>query len=264
MKYAFAYDQDEKYLDEIDEIIVEYKPTDKTIESFVQLHKNKTIVFIVNNYAISDYILDICERNPNTKILINLEDCTEETLIAFQDRKIKYFFFTPATTWDMLIGIINDYKPCDVYVGGDLAFDIKDVHKYTQPLGVSIRVCPHIAQSSWHNSEDICKFFIRPEDLAFYEAYVDICEFIETDEEIYKGANLFHIYKYDKCWFGDLSVLIDHFNLEVNSNQLITGFAIPRLTCRKKCNKNNCRICFEAVEVANEMENKQFYFKQNK
>ena len=108
-----------------------------------------------------------------------------------------------------------------------------------------IRVFPNVAQCSTEYTNDLKKFFIRPEDLENYEPYVDVYEFYGDSNKL---LTYYQIYKYDKKWFGPLKDLIIGFNDEIDNKYIIPRFPERRIKCGKKCLKGvSCSMC-ETIE----------------
>ena len=67
-----------------------------------------------------------------------------------------------------------------MYITNEFAFNMIDISKVCYLNSTMIRVYPNIAQTSARKTstiDSLTKFFIRPEDVMFYEPYVDVFEF---------------------------------------------------------------------------------------
>lgn len=82
-----------------------------------------------------------------------------------------------------------------MYIVETLAFEIDKCGNKAHEAGVNIRILPNIAQSQFADTEDVKKFFVRPEDIHHYEPYVDTLEFLC---DISKEATIYKIYAIDK------------------------------------------------------------------
>ena len=88
-----------------------------------------------------------------------------------------------------LNGMIR-YGVSDVYIVNEFAFYLPQIKKNCGDE-VKIRVFPNVSQSTdkLHVLPTVTSFFIRPEDIPFYEEYVDVCEFfgtVDRNEVLYK------------------------------------------------------------------------------
>ena len=71
--------------------------------------------------------------------------------------------------------------------------------------------------------------YIRPEDVDFYEKYIDHIEFITKSLE--KELTLIKVYKEDKQWPGNLNLLLDNLGENVDNRGFDARFAKNRTTC---------------------------------
>lgn len=138
----------------------------------------------------------------------------------------------------------------DVYVGGELGFNMAVARRIADELNIKIRVIPNMASVSgftnwFENRKALTDFWIRPEDLYQYEPYVDYIEFAGDDR---KQAVLYDIYFISKQWRGILSQVID--NLEpIDNRGLLPQFTEARLNCGKKCMLNKCHSCQKHIAL---------------
>ena len=141
----------------------------------------------------------------------------------------------------------------DVYIFGELGFNLQEIGKFCHTKNVNVRVIPNVCQCSYYCSNAVpasCKFFIRPEDTDIYEDYVDIFEFAG---DINRINTVFGIYL-SKIWVGDLKYLIEGFDESfINSNA--TSFGKYRLNCQHKCMYDKCNICTSIKDISTEVDN---------
>ncbi len=140
----------------------------------------------------------------------------------------------------------------DVYVGGQLGFDMPSVRAIANEHNVRVRVIPNMAQISGfgigHMQEhgNVTAFWIRPEDLYLYEDYIDIIEFIGRDE---KQSVFYEIYFVDKKWNGNLGVIIAGLG-DVSNRGIPPEFTQRRIDCGKKCLLDKCHSCYKYKSLA--------------
>jgi hypothetical protein len=173
--------------------------------------------------------------------------------------QIPFFFADFVNNWERLYQIVEN-NPTDVYICEDLAFDIINVSDFLKRRGIRIRAIPNVAQSSWSNCPTVKKFFIRPEDVQFYEEYIDTFEFFGNNDKIY-----YKIYAEDKFWFGNLGELIlSGSDLKLDSRAVLPYFATTRLNCNHKCLKGGfCKMCEVCENLSKTMSEKELFFKVN-
>ena len=192
----------------------------------------------------------------NFSLAFTREDLTEGRAILINERmksvSIPFYFELVIGDWEYF-NFFTSLNISEMFIGDALAFSLKDVHKRLRQLHkhIKIRVYPNVAQSTVLSSASIKKFFIRPEDMGFYQGLVDVCEFYG---DIDKNNVYYKIYAKDKKWLGSLHELILDFDAPV-SNPLLTGyFAIERLNCGKRCLKGeSCKICEASVRLTQDL-----------
>ena len=93
----------------------------------------------------------------------------------------------------------------------------------------------------------ICGTYVRPEDVDIYAQYVDHIEFV-TDS-LDKEEALLRIYR-AKNWPGNLNILLDYLNENVDNRGLPEDFGETRLQCGQKCQEGrNCHYCINAMRL---------------
>lgn len=254
MKYCVEYRKDFPYLQEINELNIHFRRKDATLLDFLLLYQEKTINIIVddekdfienNDFEIFDKILIEHPELHNFRFLLHSYTnlAVQDFLQAMDVRKIqyKYFFNDFVRDWDTLKGYV-DLDPCAIYIVENLCFEIKRVANLLHSRGIEVRCFPNVGQTSWKYAPDLKKFFIRPEDIQWYEPYVDVCELFGKIEEV---PIYYKIYAIDKQWFGQLNEIIISFNdNDLDSRFLLPHFGIRRLNCGKVCSKGRgCQIC---------------------
>ena len=109
-------------------------------------------------------------------------------------------------------------NPCYILLGPPLSFDLDNVKKKTKE--VPLRMVCNVARPSYladSSSPGICGQYIRPEDMGVYEKYIDIIEFGNVDGDMKKERTLLHIYKDNQSWPGNLNILINGLNRDVDN-----------------------------------------------
>ena len=140
----------------------------------------------------------------------------------------------------------------DIYIVEDLCFELDKVSKIAHENQVQLRIYPNVAQSSWKYTEDIKKFWVRPEDISLYEKYVDVCEFFGAEKKV---VTLLKIYKDDQKWFGKLNEIILGLKNDIDSRFIVPRFAEKRIKCGKECLKGGkCQMCERVVSLSKTLE----------
>lgn len=247
-----------KYLDEVPQIKIDYRPEDDTLEEFISVHKDQTIyidaskVNLFGDKVSLPILRNLCKYD-NWVLQISLDQIRVNKEIdnikfdAIKDCCNKFMFTDMIGNWEVLQFILS-LHPCEVYITNMLAWELQDVRQVCGDVG--IRLYANIAQSAWDGCPDLQKFFIRPEDLALYEEYTTGIELEgKTIQEV-----IYEIYK-QGYWYGDLNEILINFNTKADSRRLPAEFGIWRLKCRKRCIKGaGCHLCTRMLEFADRME----------
>lgn len=185
--------------------------------------------------------------NENT---ITPEQCKEVAAAA-----LPFFFNDYIDKWDVLHGYLA-LGVSDIYIANELGFELDKISKITKARNVKLRVLPNVAQSSWFDTDDLRKFFIRPEDIEDYSPYIDTFELYEDDPskpEI--GTVLYKAYVKDKRWYGKLNEIIDNFSDELDGRFTHPHWVDRRISCAKRCLKGgHCRACITFSQLADTLE----------
>lgn len=246
LKYCLKNRQEKKYLDLADEIKAEYRDY-KSFPDLIEKYPDKTLICqIYSNKEDVDW--DALKR---TNILAkgNFICCvgTYDYMIKCKELDIKFYFGFPVKTfWEL--ESLRDLGVCYVRLDAPLFFQMDRVKKY----GVPVRAVPNVAYlADLPHSDGVCGTWIRPEDTAIYEEYIDVFEFEDCD--IKKEQALWRIYAKNREWPGSMNLLISNFNYEGICSCIHPDLADHRLTCRQRCKEvpNSCRLCYRTMKLAN-------------
>lgn len=255
MNYCINYNPQKgfKYLNEISEITINYRRKDTSLLDFMLQHKEQRINIKINDEQdfLDNNCIGIFERikleYPELNFVLLFSDKNEELLSQVKTSEIKYFFTTLIKDWDSLY-YIKDLKPTDIYIVETLGFELDVISQILHEENIKIRCFANVAQSSAKTTPALKQFFIRPEDIDFYEPYIDCIEFFGQEGKDHTLEIYYKIYKYDKKWFGKLNEIIIGLNSDIDSRFILPKFAERRLGCGKRCLKGRpCQIC-EAIE----------------
>ena len=276
MKYCVSFiRKNGNFLQKVDEIIIKYQSNDIiALKDFLNNHLEQRIIISIedNLTFIKNKELDIFKElkdkynYSNFALRFNIE---ENLLYTINDemRKsgIPYFYNTLATDLDTFTGLINS-GASDVYIGGNLGFEIKDISRIAHQRGIKIRVYPNKCQTNWIGTPDIKTFFIRPEDVPSYEPYIDVMEiWAETLAEKQNIDVYYKIYAIDKEWYGDLKEFLIDWNSNLDNRFIIPQFAEARLNCKKRCLKGHpCHVCERIIDISKKLKEGKVIVRYNK
>ena len=276
MKYCVSFiRKNGNFLQKVDEIIIKYQSNDIiALKDFLNNHLEQRIIISIedNLTFIKNKELDIFKElkdkynYSNFALRFNIE---ENLLYTINDemRKsgIPYFYNTLATDLDTFTGLINS-GASDVYIGGNLGFEIKDISRIAHQRGVKIRVYPNKCQTNWIGTPDIKTFFIRPEDVPSYEPYVDVMEIWAENLVDKNNIDVYYkIYAIDKEWYGDLKEFLIDWNSNLDNRFIIPQFAEARLNCKKRCLKGQpCHVCERIIDISKKLKEGKVVVRYNK
>lgn len=263
MKYCVPYDRKFKYKNEIDEVIVPFNDSLDFFRTLIKkefLHNSRIILEIKDSKVFYDdresfypmfSELQLNHAEIRFALLFDkYHDSIKDLYTELKERKIDFFFSTYVRDWDAFHGIVST-GVSDIYIVESLAFELNLLGPAARAKGISIRVFANVCQSSWGKDNSLKSFFIRPEDVAAYEPFVDVIEFYgdqKTQEVMYK------VYAKDGKWYGDLREIINGLEIELDSRYILPVFAEARVGCGKKCLKGKpCRICERLIETSQTM-----------
>lgn len=265
MKYCVNYYRRFRYKNQIDEIILRYKDRQIGLIDFLkkkaQPHQR---IIISPEYDVSiSKNLDIIEAakkiHKNIAVLLPYEQ--KDVAIDLSEMNVDFFFKEFVSGWDTLMSFVN-YGVSDIYIVNELGFELKEVAKVCHNKNVKVRVFPNVAQygNKIKNLNNFNSFFIRPEDIALYEPYVDVCEFFGPLD---RYSVLYDIYT-KGTWIGDLKDLIIGLDFSIANNTIMPLFGERRLNCGKKCYQGKCIICEKITSVAQQLEEANLVVRKSK
>ena len=233
-------------------------------------------------YEDRERIIDFVERIPDKEIVLELKEIPEVSDIntwKMYDEKfenfyiasfnlglydilnsegIKWYWPYPITSYYELKNVA-ELGPAFIQLGPPLSFDLETVKKVVGDI--KLRMVCNCARPDYLPGEaNTPQFFgqwVRPEDVHLYDPYVDIFEF-ETPE-LKKEETLLHIYKENQIWPGNLNLLIDNLNYNVDNRGIPDEFGQGRINCRQKCMAGGaCRLCQRTCEFSNILRKEKF------
>ena len=259
MKYCINFAKHSNMLDRVDEVLIRYANDITLIIDYIKEHPNQRIIINIDNMAdcVKQNLIikwaGIKEENPNLNFALRIEKYQEDIQeqIEAAKGKIDFFFGNFVRDFDTLQGYLQ-IGVSDVYIVEHLCFELDKVAAVAHAAGAQIRVFPNIAQSTWNDSQDMKKFWIRPEDITFYEPYVDVFEFFGDQNRV---DNSIRIYQNEKQWMGPVSDIIIGFKDDIDNRTIVRGFAERRIKCGKSCLKgSHCQYCDRIIRLTEVLE----------
>lgn len=251
-KYCIKAVKDKKCLDLVEEISIEYHGDRSlgSIRPFLDMYSNHDIVLSIEAEYFSDKLFELLdiinEKYVNLKLCLTSIPEKEKLEKIKKYKKIPYFFYMPAHTYDDFYSLMN-LGVSEIYVGVELGFELNKIWKVAYANNIILRAIPNYAMTLYKDFPFYLKFFIRPEDLDEYNKYIDTFEFEGTPSMM---ETLINAYIKNKKWYGDLSEII----IGLKKDELDSRYVFPiwyrRATCGRQCLKgSSCRLCSSVKET---------------
>lgn len=268
MKYCVPYFNHFKYEDKVDEVIVPFNNSlgfFRALELKTSIHHSRIILqvekdedFYVYREEYFPLFSELQTNHPDLKIAFLFNKYLEDYMDLYEElkkRRLNFFFASRIRDWDTFHGMI-ELGVSDIYIVENLGFELDLLGPVAHAAGVSIRVFGNICQNSWAPRSGLKSFFIRPEDVPFYEPYVDVIEFFGVQK--HEQEVMYKVYAIDKKWFGNLAEIIIGLNMDLDSRCLVAAFAPSRISCGKKCLKGKpCNICDRILELSQTLQDNE-------
>ena len=269
MKFAVEYTQytsqflgvNEKLLEKIDEITIEWNPKDLTLLEFLQKYQDKRInIVIFENDSFEEYKMiskmeNILKDFPNLNISFaftyNIVEKYPETFKKIKEKNLKFYYYYAVYNWEdfnfwLKAGV------SDIVIGNQLCFELDKCKSLATEYNIILKTDIGIVQKHYYSIEDYQSFFIRPEDIEFYSEYIDVFNLYWSNSSEKRDLGvLYDIYAIDKYWYGNLQEIILQLQEPIDSRCLLAGFAKNRINCGRRClSGSNCNLCKNQIDLA--------------
>lgn len=269
MKYCMQYNRASKYIEDIDEINIQYNVTDAELWRFLDVYPGLRVNIAIQDskeFLKKQEIEKFIEINEDYNFYVRLnsafDDNDLELYKKLQENHIAAYFNTYANNWDVFMGLIF-LGVSDIFITEQLCFELDEVSREAKKRKISLRMVPNICQSAWPFTPDEKTFFIRPEDVDFYDKYINTIEFFNTSSHMYNEDALYKAYAIEKEWNGFLSEIIYGMKDVIHNNCIEGNFCKVRSNCGRSCLKNGrCRICGSIFNMAKIMYDDGMYLKK--
>lgn len=214
---------------------------------YIENYPNKAIVLEIP-HGIQERHIDWPEYSAYADKHQDFYFCLADLQLAnkCKEYNIKYYWMYPIANYNELEAAIN-CEVAQLYITAPLFFDIKAVKaKYKLPIRIQVNSAH---ENLIPGMDGLTGSWIRPEDTDLYEPYVDIFEF--KADELKQESTLLNIYK-TKEWKGNLRLLIQGLNFDVDNRILPPNFVEARIRCRQRCKvrPHSCNLCQSAFGLA--------------
>lgn len=242
MKFCVSGRQSGPILQKSDEIKVETRDF-RIIPEYVERFPGKQIILVIDRDKPADFNWSFIEtyKDQICCALKNLEDYKN-----CSSRGIRfYYYFSVNSLFE--VQSLAELGVCYIMLGTPLMFQLDEVKKCAVPA----RAIANLAYEPYLIKQNgIIGGWIRPEDVGVYDEWIEVLEFYAGDN-LDREATLFNVYAEKGTWPGNLNLLIENLNFDVD-NRLIYDedhFAKRRATCQQKCLSNGtCHFCEQRLK----------------
>lgn len=245
MKYCVSGRQPYSVLRKSDEVRVQWRDRERIMDFIEQVPDITVILEIDRDAEITDRewaTLEMYADKLDFYVAIQNLHIHQEV----KEHGLRFYWPYPITSYYELRGIIA-LGPSYLLLGVPLCFDLEAVRTITN---IPLRLIANTSYDPYIPRENgICGQWVRPEDVPAYEKYISVLEFV--DANLTKEATLLHVYKDNGTWPGNLNLLFDNFNFNVDNRAIPEDLGERRMNCRQRCMRDGvCHRCFSAIQFA--------------
>lgn len=248
MKYSVSSRQQPEYLQKCDEIKVMWNDRN-IIFDLTEKYPGKTI-------NLCRYLIHSNEDDIDWSEIKKFKTLARDNfvfgltyideIIECKAHGIEFYYLEPIRSFRELQGL-KLFGAKWAFIDAPLFFQMDKV----RAVGLPVRVTANISiREAFPYVDGVPGPWIRPEDVAAYEPYVDTIEFsrVNLDQE----RALFRIYAEQKKWPGELGLIVQDINYLGTNRMIPPDLVEKRLNCGQKCMENgNCRLCWRILDLAN-------------
>lgn len=243
MKFMISCKHSLVELQKADEIRVNYQDRKRLADFVTDEWQCKQDVYI---YIPRDQLVDWNELQVYKEVLNIIVGVEDLGLIQeVKDRGYQVFWSYPISSYWELRGVL-DLGVNQVLLDAPLYFDLPNVKKICGNVEIRLQVNKCV-NGYMKRRNGVCGTYVRPEDVDTYAQYVNHMEFITDSLE--KEEALLRVYR-SKVWPGNLNILLDYLNENVDNRGLPEDFGKIRISCGQKCQGvRDCHYCENAMKV---------------
>jgi hypothetical protein len=255
MRFCVSGRQPYSIIKKADEVKFQYVDKDRILD-LMEKYPDKTVILDVPGNE-GDWKLWQMYSEKFADFYIALHDLSR--IAEFNEAGIKWYWPYPITSYYELDMIVNCH-PSYVMIGPPLSFDLDQIvnHLYDptdSAIQIPLRMVVNVATPGYlpqNGTHGICGQWVRPEDCELYSTRINCFEFDEVD--IKQEETLLHIYKDNKEWPGNLSLIIKRLNFHVDNRAIPEELGERRMTCGQRCwRTGTCQLCSRGFMFAEQV-----------
>ena len=253
MHYCVNGRQPYSVLKKADEVYVQHRDKDRIID-FVEQIPDKVIILDLPGEEKKEWKTWEMYSEKFADFIVAVHNLFE--VEEFAAAGIKWYWPYPITSYYELRKILQ-LNPSYIKLGPPLSFDLENVKRQTKDI--PLRMVVNVASPAYLpvNGDGIQGQFVRPEDAVLYEKYVKCFEFEEVNNQ--QEETLLHVYKENQNWPGNLNLLIQKLNFNVDNRAIPEEWGPARIKCGQRCQSDNpCHLCLSLMRFAEALRKEKF------
>lgn len=267
MKFAITYTDTFRHFNEVDEVIFDFDVVDDLvalITSKLKYQEQKAIISLDSVEQeleeVLPILLKIKQEHSNMAVIIDFFE-QREWIDKLQEEEIDFIFSDYARNISILAAMYL-LGASEVYIAEDLCFDLPRLQTF-RSKGLKFRIWPDIAQTPAGTKQvlnPLSAFFVRPEDVNYYERFVDTMEFMRSGTQV---NVIYEVYQKEQ-WLGHIEDIILDLDVNLDNTTIVPLFGIQRTNCKKRCLLSGCDICDRTQGLAEAFDKNDIEFIKKK
>lgn len=273
MNLAVPFHMNNEINDAVQEFNIKYNKQENNFETlmdFVQKYPDTRInvEFIGDIYPAA--IVTLSKLNPEIYVRLVQGNTSYAAIKELKEKGCKFFYDSPycAENYCELEALIKFIGVTDVYVSGDLCYNLPEVSEYCHHHGVKLRLIlnriPNTAIDAGYDPKSIV---FRPQDMPLLCQYIDTFEFDCGSPYDWSMFDVLHrAWFIRQHWHGDLREINADLKIEYPNDSVFPHFTDYKISCGRKCSKrvrNGCRKCEQFLDIAKTLINKNVKLVEN-
>lgn len=253
MNYCIRFNKDSKYLDTIEELVIDFTPgrSETLLQSFIDMHANQKVTMDIGTIEPSkELIAAVANLRDSSKFAMRFDKKNTVALEAIPKLGINWYFTNAALTYDDIFTYKN-LGASEFFIGAQLGFDLPHCKAIADSLNMKVRSVYAYAIEITPIYRNYWQYFIRPEDVTLYTHYVDTIEFYGEPHMV---NVLVKAYRAEK-WNGPLNEIIPIVEKTYDSRFIIPHWGRRRISCNRKCMYGeSCSMCETIYDLSQSLE----------
>lgn len=268
---AIPYHLNNEVNDAVKEFNIKYNKKDndfETLMEFVQKYPDTRInIEFIGEISVSS-IVTLMRLNPEIYVRLVQGTNNGQYIKELKEKECKFFYDSPFCVENYCeLDAILELGVSDIYVSGDLCYNLEDVAEICHSKGVKLRtILNRIPNTAFNAALDPKSIIYRPQDFKLLSQYIDTFEFdCGKPYDWAKFDVLYRAWFIRGHWHGSLHEINEDLKLEYPNDAVMPHFTDYKISCKRKCAqrlRNNCSKCQQFLDVAIALKKKNVKLKE--